>query len=137
MDTDEDVDVDSDRLTQLYFWGGHGGIGGGDARQLESSNCTIRFLVEEMERREIGLAMNMDMIPEYGDVEKTGEKLASSRIMSFVEKLTGKFVRPIESVDQLHKLAIRRYQRCPDWRPVALKNLHDDIMAKDVDAEEE
>lgn len=134
MEVDEDMD--SGRLTQLYFWGGHGGIGGGDARQLESSHCTIRFLVEEMERREIGLAMNMDLIPEYGDVETSGETIASSRLMSFVEKLTGKFVRRIESADQLHKLAIKRYQRCPNWRPAALKNLHDDIMAKDVDAEE-
>ena len=130
---DYDKEIGSDQLTQLYFWGGHGGIGGGDPRQLESSNCTIRFLVEEMQRRGIRLYMNLDLIPEYGDVEADSENIKSSWIMGMVEKVTGKFVRPIENINQVHNLAVKRYQRCPRWRPPSLNGLHDELIAKNID----
>lgn len=122
-------EAEDGQLTQLYFWGGHGGIGGGDARQIISSDCTLRFCVEEMQRRNLPLSLNMDMIPEYGDIETIGETIRPSRIMAFVEKITGKFVRNIDSVHKLHPLAIKRYQKCPHWRPPALETLHDEIMA--------
>lgn len=124
------------QLTQLYFWGGHGGIGGGDVRQIENANCTLRFCVEEMQRRSIPLVINMDVIPPYGDVEKVGEEIRSSRIMSLVERVTGKYVRPIDSVQMLHPLAIRRYQKCPSWRPAALESIHDEIMAISLEDDE-
>lgn len=124
------------QLTQRFFWGGHGGVGGGDGRQLESSSCTIRFLVEEMQRREIPLLFKMDKIPEYGDVESPVPEVHSSRVMAFVEKITGKYVRPIPSVESLHPLAIRRYQKVPEWRPASLEHLHDEIMAYPLEEKE-
>lgn len=122
-------EAEEGQLTQLYFWGGHGGIGGGDPRQIVSSDCTLRFCVEEMQRRNLPLTLNMDMIPEYGDVEIEGEKVRSSKIMALVEKVTGKHVRQIDSIDKIHPLAIKRYQTCPDWRPSALESLHEELMA--------
>lgn len=121
------------QLTQLYFWGGHGGVGGGDARQLRASDCTLRFCIDEMIRRNVPLAMNMSLIPDYADVEESSPKVKSSKIMGFIEKVTGKYIRPIESVKMLHPLAIRRFQRCPDWRPLALRELHDEIMAVEIE----
>lgn len=126
---DPDNDARPGQLTQLYFWGGHGGIGGGDVRQTTCSDCTLRFCVDEMLKRKLPLKINMNMIPEYGDVYEPGQTIVSSRVMSFVERFTGKYVRPIEAIEYVHPTAIRRYQRCPDWRPAALENLHDAIMA--------
>lgn len=133
---DANDEAGDDQLTQMYFWGGHGGIGGGDPMQIESAKCTLRFCVEEMQKREIPLQLKMEVIPEYGNVEEPPLEVKSSRMMSFVEKLTGKFVRRIESVDDVHKLAIKRYQTCPEWRPTALDELHDEIMSKNIDDDE-
>lgn len=132
---EHDGDLGSDQLTQLYFWGGHGGVGGGDQQQLESSDCTLRFCVEEMQRRAIPLDLNMNQIPEYGNIEVEGPEVKSSRVMKFVERVTGKYIRPIPSLDLLHPLAIRRYRKCPSWRPPALRDLHDDLLAGGSDGE--
>lgn len=121
------------QLTQMYFWGGHGGIGGGDSRQITPSTCTLRFLVEEMEKRELGLALDMNSIPEIGDVEEQGEEIKSSRLMSMVESVTGKAVRAIDSVDMVHPLAIRRYQKCPFWRPRALEGISEELLNVQLD----
>lgn len=117
------------QLTQMYFFGGHGGIGGGDSRQINPAACTLRFLVEEMEKRELGLAINKDMIPDYMDVVEDGEEIKSSAVMSFVEKVTGKFVRSIPSIDMVHPSAIERYQKNEGWRPEALENLKDALLS--------
>ena len=122
-----------EQLTQLYFWGGHGGVGGGDSRQLDSSDTTLRFCVEEIQRRGIGLALNMELIPEYGDIETETDEIKSSAIMGFVEKITGKFVRPIESVDHVHHTAVKRFQRVTSWRPAALEGLSSDLLSVQVD----
>lgn len=116
------------QLTQMYFWGGHGGVGGGDARQITSATCTLWFLLEEMERRGLGLAFDKDSIPEAGDVEEKGEDMKSSWLMSTVGSITGKFVRPIETVDMVHPMAIKRYQNCSFWRPRALEKIKDDLL---------
>lgn len=130
-----DDDLGELQLTQLYFWGGHGGIGGGDSRQMTSSNCTLRFCVDEMQRRELPLTIDMEAIPKYGNIMEEGQDVKPSRVMKFVGKLTGKYVRPIESLDVLHPMAIRRYRKCPSWRPPALEELHDEILALDTDEE--
>lgn len=83
------------------------------------------------------MAMNVDIIPPYGNVEEFGEEISSSRIMSFVERFTGKYVRPISSVQMLHPLAVRRYQKCSAWRPLALASIHEEIMAFNPDDEQE
>lgn len=129
----EGSNVKDDQLTQLYFWGGHGGVGGGDDRQITSADCVLRFLIEEMKRRGLGLAIDMDMIPELGDVVKDTEEVKSSVLMGFVERVTGKFIRQIQSIDMVHPLAIKRYQLNPKWRPAALRDLEDEIMEAQVD----
>lgn len=122
-----------DQLTQLYFWGGHGGVGGGDERQVTSANCALRFCVEEMQRRGLGLEIDMNMIPDIGDVEEDAETPKSSALMGFVERLTGKAVRKIPSIDVVHPLAIKRYQCNPRWRPAALRDLNDEILEAQVE----
>lgn len=129
-----DSDKGRDQLTQLYFWGGHGGVGGGDARQSTSADCVLRFCVEEMQRRGLGLAIDMDRIPDYGNVEEEVEESRSSMLMGLVERMTGRYVRPIESLDMVHPLAIRRFQRNPNWRPPSLRELEREILAIKLDA---
>lgn len=128
-------DGPDNQLTQMYFWGGHGGVGGGDIRQQDASNCTIRFCIEEMARRGIALAIDMDKVPEYGNVEIEVPEIRSSRIMGLVENFTGKYVRPIPSIDLVHPLAIKRYQRVSDWRPDSLRDLEEELLAYELSEE--
>lgn len=120
------------QLTQLFFWGGHGGIGGGDSRQEVCSSITINFLIEEMEKRELGLAIDKSQLPEPGDVESDIGDVSSSAVMSFIEKLTGKHVRTIPSIEKVHPSVIKRYQSVSSWRPAALEPLEEELMNAEV-----
>lgn len=126
-------EVGPEQLTQLFFWGGHGGIGGGDSRQTISADTTLCFCVEEMQRRGLGLAIDMSQMPEYPDVTVDTEELKSSSVMNFVEKLTGKFVRDIPSLDMIHKSAVKRFKLKPEWRPASLKNLEEELECCEVE----
>lgn len=126
------------QLTQLFFWGGHGGIGGGDENQIESAKCTLKFCVEEMKRRKIPLALNDSGICEDGDILAEGGPSQSKKVaMKLVEFATDKFVRKVDSVDMLHKSAIKRYKQCKSWRPDALADIREDILKVKLSDDEE
>lgn len=117
------------QLTQLFFCGSHTGVGGGKRSEIECSNVTLRFVVDEMRRRGLQLFFDMSKIPASGVADLLRHKTHSSKKRSIVKILMGKCTRRIDSVAALHPLAILRYQKCPSWRPVALQHLHQSIMA--------
>lgn len=126
----------SEQLTQLYFWGEHGGVGGGDGSQIINANTSLLFLVQEMKRRGIGLQVNLDLIP-ASTMEPVKKQVVSPTIgervmgviVGLIANVTGQYVRPIESIDLVHPVAIKRYQEVASWRPPALDNLKDEILA--------
>ncbi len=126
------------QLTQLYFWGEHGGIGGGDGTQIINSSTTLTFVVEEIERRGLGLAVNLDLVPDnlmqqpraLPKPKSIGEQ-AMGMIIGFIANITGSHVRVIDSIDKLHPVAIKRYQECKSWRPPALDGIKDEILEFD------
>lgn len=121
-----------DQLTQLYFPGGHGGVGGGDEKEEPLSDNCLHFLVHEIKRRGMGIAFDMDLIPR-GNVDIEPVNRQPSRLFQFIEGITGKHVRQISSTDELHMPSVAtRYQRQPDWRPKALEHLHDEICEYEV-----
>lgn len=124
--------VGPEQLTQFYFPGGHGGVGGGDAHEEPLSDNALRFMVEEIKRRNLGLAIDMSKIPE-GNVAVEAKTRNSGTLIKIVESFTGKFIRPIASVDECHHSAVKRYQLVPDWRPESLKEIGAELLAMKLD----
>lgn len=124
--------VGADQLTQLFFWGGHGGIGGGDDRQLTCSTITFRFLIEEMERRNLGLSFNKNTLPDEPDVSGPHLNLSESGLIGFASNLFGKYIRDVGSADNLHPSAVKRYQIVGDYRPDALKPYSDQVLSRQI-----
>lgn len=123
--------VGPDQLTQLFFWGGHGGIGGGDGRQLNCSDITLRFLISEMEKRGLALSFDKTFIPNEPDNLIPNINLKSNIIEDTIY-LFGRYVRKIKTCQDVHTTAIVRYKRIDSYRPDSLKPLHDELLALDL-----
>lgn len=131
-------DDDIKQLTQTYFWGEHGGVGGGDGTQIINAATSLIFLVDEMERRGLGLAVNLDVIPESTMVPKKKVKAPKSigehvmgGLIGMIAGVTGMHVREIKDIANVHPVAIKRYQEIESWRPPALAHLEEEILAFD------
>lgn len=124
----EEAEGETGQLTQLYFWGGHGGVSGSEPRQPECGQLTLRFVIDEMSKRKLGLTFNMSQIPDYPDVDVEQRNAPPVGIQAVVSRVLGKFIRPITDKSQVHPTAIKRYQQVSSWRPAALKNIADDIL---------
>lgn len=123
--------VGTDQLTQLFFWGGHGGIGGGDGRQLNCSDITLRFLIGEMEKRSLKLSIDKECIPDEPDNLVPVINLKNN-IFENTIYLFGRYVRTITSCKDVHSTAIVRYKKVDAYRPDSLKPLHDQLLAYKV-----
>ena len=115
--------VGETQVSELYFWGGHGEVSG----QFECGKVTLRYLVQEMRRRGLGLQLDSDKIPVGYDLLAEQTPLPFS--YTALRFLTGREERNITSVMQLHSSAVWRYQKKPSWRPAALEPIRDDILA--------
>lgn len=131
-------DKTPEQLTQLYFWGEHGGVGGGDKGQMISAKSTLNFVVNEIQRRGLGLAIDLELVPQSTEepTEKVEEqKTIGENVMGFIigtiAQITGETVRQIESIDMVHPVAIKRYQECPEWRPRSLAKIEEALVAYD------
>lgn len=122
------ADVGPTQVTQKYFWGGHGGVGGGDSREEDCSRITLRFLLKEMEERGLSLAYDQQLVQELPDIQAPTIKPDSNPLMAVIGFFTGKFVRPIKSIEDLHLTAVKRYRLVEDWRPKNLGPLRNDIL---------
>lgn len=95
------------QLTQKFFWGRHGGVGGGNDYEKHWADITLRFLIEEMMDRELKLAFNKDHIPYEPDLLPEPISDASeSWVDKFMRLIGGKNVRKIASVNDVHKTDI-------------------------------
>uniref|UniRef100_A0A7S1TE90 T6SS Phospholipase effector Tle1-like catalytic domain-containing protein n=1 Tax=Compsopogon caeruleus TaxID=31354 RepID=A0A7S1TE90_9RHOD len=119
------------QLTQLYFPGTHGGVGGG-CKELEPlANCCLEFLIEEMKRRGLGLEFEEELIP-TGDPTVELPPNEPSRLFKMIAKVTGRFIREIPDVEQLHLPTVRaRYQARSEWRPPTLDSFRDILLRDD------
>lgn len=117
------------QLTQLYFPGGHGGVGGGDAYEEPLSDNALRFMVQEMQRRGLKLEFDMSLIPDAPDVAIPPKARNTSAVLKLAEAFTGKFIREISTIDDCHPSVAKRYQAVSEWRPEALKALDMELLA--------
>jgi len=128
-------DEDIEQLTQTYFWGEHGGVGGGDGTQIINAATSLIFLVDEMERRGLGLAVNLEVVPDEHMKPKKTEPVQKSigehvmgGIIGMIANVTGVHVREITDIAAVHPVAIKRYQEIESWRPPALAHLEEEIL---------
>lgn len=123
------------QLTQLFFPGRHSGVGGGEPTEVGLSDYSLTWLLGEMKRRGLKLAVHEDRIsPGTLDVPPA----VVPRIdwwTNFVMKLaSGRHVRPIPTVAECHPSVAKRYALQPSWRPDALKTTAKDLerLAKEM-----
>lgn len=126
MDFNESVG--EKQLSQKYFWGQHGGIGGGDRRmdQIESAKVTLLWTVAEMERRGIPLAIDKSELPDSVDM-KIGEAPKPGGLFGFLNQIGPKTTRDIPSIEHLHEGVAIRYKAVSDYRPDSLKKFHEEL----------
>lgn len=100
---------------------------------MEGGKATLRFAIEEMKSRGLGLAFNDEVIPEYPNMrinkKLTAGKIGFNKVVDFV---TGKYVRPITNVSDVHFSAIERYQENGEWRPNSLDPLETSLLDTDL-----
>lgn len=127
MEENENV---KNQLTQKYFWGTHGGIGGSETTEQDAGATTLKFTIEEIKRRNMGLAIDESNVADYPDISCKEEVTAlNSGFMSMFTRFTGLYVRPIQSIEAIHKSAIKRFQINSAWRPGALNNLAEQLLS--------
>jgi hypothetical protein len=120
------------QLTQLYFPGGHGGVGGGDLLERKLSESTLRFLVEEMARRNLSLELNTSMIP-TGSCDVAPPPVTSMNVTDILASTLGDYVRPISSLTECYlPYVVERYRLQKTWRPEALKKFDKELSVMDI-----
>lgn len=116
------------QLSQFFFWGGHGGIGGGDDRQIPCSTITLRYVIDEMKERCPELEFADNFLPDEPDLESADAEFKSTGFLGFLFGFLGRYIRQVNSVNAIHPSAIKRYQLRSDYRPEALSGLSETIL---------
>ncbi len=136
-----------DRITEVWLPGAHADVGGG-FRQDGLSDCALQFMLEEIERRALGLQLLQDHEIAYGDLEPDGAdyRIAPDDVViqpnaagiAHVKRrspllsritLADRDVRVIENdaptneTPQVHWSAGERIQMVRDYRPAALRGV--------------
>lgn len=117
----------SEHMTKLFFPGFHGGVGGGDPEQVKFAENAMRFVVDEMLRRELGLQFDMEKIPKGGEVFQ--EHIKRPPRVLLLKALTGGHTRVIENTENLRESAIQKWERVGTWRPKAMKKFEDELLS--------
>lgn len=120
----------SEQLTQLYFPGGHGGVGGGQKGEESFAANTLRFLVEEISRRCPGVEWNRDQIPEEDDINLLDE-MRSSASLSYrlLMWYGGSGGRRVNDIAECHESVLRRFAKVKSWRPKCLRDIESALHA--------
>lgn len=114
------------QVTQLFFPGGHSGVGGGAAGAEGFAGNTLRWVVEEMKRRNVDIEIDQCKVPEWTAPENV-QGMEIGAIYKFMRWYGQRQERNIRSADECHESVFRRYIKKEDWRPKALERIKDAI----------
>ena len=113
------------QLTEVWFPGGHGGVGGGTRANSPLSNRALLWMMEEVEKLNLGLTFDRHKI-EYGfGTDPTIHTNDESKLPFF----KGFRVIPPEAI--LDNSVFQRWQSCAWYRPKNLKESHGKMLDKD------
>eukprot|EP00178_Gracilaria_changii_P013035 TRINITY_DN366_c0_g1_i1.p1 TRINITY_DN366_c0_g1~~TRINITY_DN366_c0_g1_i1.p1 ORF type:complete len:294 (+),score=63.87 TRINITY_DN366_c0_g1_i1:518-1399(+) len=117
------------QLTQVYMPGRHGGVGGGSKNNEPLARNALKFVVDEMKRRGLGLDVDARMVPDEYCVDCVPSKRPSRfSLFGLVGFTMGMRSRKIESFECLHEVVPRMYRSLP-WRPGALEPFKDKLLS--------
>lgn len=102
----------ADNVTELFFPGTHGGVGGQDRGQEGLGGNSLQFMIAKVE--ELGLGLEFDDGPINRHL--TGQIVPGG--FPFLSE-----PRKIESVQDCHDSVGERYRLVEEWRPRALDHL--------------
>lgn len=124
----------TDQLTQKFFWGTHGGIGGSELTELENGKITLRFTVDEMKRRGLRLDIDDDIVPDYPETAAEDKTLTAGKggVFGVLTAVRGRFIRSVRDVRDVHHTVVERFQKNRLWRPEALMAIEKALLGADV-----
>lgn len=126
----------NDQVTEVYFPGGHGGVGGGSDSEKGLSDNTLIYVSQELMKKS-KLALRREVLPKKVSykVDTRRERGLFSWLSwgALIRLFTGSSTRDIESSKRLHKSALIRYQNDALWRPQSLEKFKDELENFDLE----
>lgn len=116
------------QVTQKYLPGYHGGVGGGSLYEKPLSENSLWFVIEEIERRGIQIGFDVSRSKEIAVTVEPRPVPRMLSVYTVTKTLSGKFIRPVESLDELHDSIVQRFCHVKSWRPPALKKFETEIL---------
>ena len=117
------------QVTQIYMAGNHSAIGGGNKNNEVLARNALKCVVEEMEKRNLGLDLDYALIPkQYCLTHAPSEKVPLLSMWGVIGALTGLSPRKIKSHEVIHHTAKEMYRMHKNWRPPSLEPLSKYIL---------
>lgn len=110
------------QLTEVWFPGGHGGVGGGTPANSPLSNGALLWMIESVERLNLGLKFDRHKIEDGVNVDvsiQTNDDLKSPLF---------KGMRSMPSEAVLHQSVYHRWHLCRWYRPKNLAEHHEKVL---------
>lgn len=118
---------DLQTLDQVWFVGDHAAIGGGVAAKAPLSNVALKWLVESLAVRGLGLELDTSLIP--GGI--AGDPLVEfTTTQGFYMALGMQDRKFVGNVDDLHESVILRWKGDHDYRPKSLFPIQEEVAVR-------
>ena len=112
------------QLTEVWFPGGHGGVGGGTLANSPLSNQALLWMMEEVERLNLGLTFDRSKIEDGFKTDANIRTNDESKFPFF------KGMRLIPPDASLHPSVFQRWKSCSWYRPRNLVESHGKVLDK-------
>jgi uncharacterized protein (DUF2235 family) len=113
------------QLTEVWFPGGHGGVGGGTRENSPLSNQALLWMTEEVELLNIGLTFDRNKIEDGVKIDATIRTNDESKFPFF------KGMRLIPTDAILHPSVFQRWKSCSWYRPKNLAESQGKLLDND------
>jgi uncharacterized protein (DUF2235 family) len=110
------------QLAEVWFPGGHGGVGGGTRENSPLSNAALLWMMAEVERLNLGLTFDRHNIEDGVKVD------ASIQTSDDLKSPLFKGIRSMPSEAVLHESVYHRWHFCKWYRPNNLVEHHEKVL---------
>ncbi len=112
----------SGQLTEVWFAGGHGAVGGGKREHSPLSNQALLWMIEEVEKLNLGLTFDRQKIEDGLKTDVTIHPNDESKLPFF------QGLRSIPAEAVLHHSVYQRWRACAWYRPQNLVESHGKVL---------
>jgi uncharacterized protein (DUF2235 family) len=110
------------QLTEVWFPGGHGGVGGGTLANSPLSNAALLWMIESVEGLKLGLTFDRHKIEDGVTVDARIQTNDDLKLPFF------KGMRSMPSAAILHESVYHRWHFCDWYRPNNLVEYHEKVL---------